>query len=84
MSKWFYDEDIMGSKIKSPIELWVGLRRQLGLDLGNPEGQLLVQRALGQVLFFPPNVAGWPGGKQWIDASSLMLRLRIPHILLDN
>lgn len=38
----------------------------------------------GQVLFFPPNVAGWPGGKSWIDSSSLMLRLRIPQILTAN
>jgi hypothetical protein len=39
---------------------------------------------LGQVLFYPPNVAGWPGGKSWIDSSSLMLRLRIPKIFTAN
>jgi hypothetical protein len=44
----------------------------------------MFQRALGQVLFYPPNVAGWPGGKNWIDSSSLMLRLRIPQILSAN
>ena len=43
--------------------------------------QLVFQRALGQVLFYPPNVAGWPGGKNWIDSSALMLRLRLPQIL---
>jgi uncharacterized protein (DUF1800 family) len=45
---------------------------------------LLFQRALGQVLFYPPNVAGWPGGKNWIDSSSLMLRLRIPQLIKDD
>ena len=39
---------------------------------------------LGQSPFTPPNVAGWPGGKNWIDSSSLMLRLRIPQILAAN
>jgi 6-pyruvoyl-tetrahydropterin synthase len=29
-------------------------------------------------------VAGWPGGKNWIDSSSLMLRLRVPQILTAN
>jgi hypothetical protein len=39
---------------------------------------------LGQILFYPPNVAGWPGGKNWIDSSSLMVRLRVPQILSAN
>jgi uncharacterized protein (DUF1800 family) len=83
-SEWFYDEENQGANIKSPVDLWVGLRRGLCLEMGSLDGQVLLQRALGQVLFFPPNVAGWPGGRQWIDASTLMLRLRIPHILLDD
>ena len=53
------------------------------MKLDNPETQLLFERALGQVLFYPPNVAGWPGGKNWIDSSALMLRMRIPQILTD-
>lgn len=80
-SDWFYAPENMGNKIKSPVELWVGVRRTLSLEPDNPEVQLVLQKALGQILFFPPNVAGWPGGKNWIDSSSLMLRLRIPQLL---
>ena len=83
-SDWFYEPANMGAKIKSPIELWAGIRRAVPMQVGNPESQLLLQKALGQVLFYPPNVAGWPGGRQWIDSSSLMLRLRIPQLLLDS
>ena len=54
------------------------------MKLEKPEAQLLIQKLLGQFLFFPPNVAGWPGGKSWIDSSSLMLRLRIPQTLAMN
>jgi hypothetical protein len=61
-----------------------GIRRLLPMQMENDQSQLLFQRALGQVLFYPPNVAGWPGGKNWIDSSSLMLRLRIPKILTAN
>ena len=53
------------------------------MELDKPEVQLLFQRALGQILFYPPNVAGWPGGKNWIDSSALMLRMRIPQILTN-
>ena len=83
-SDWFYDEKNIGIRIKSPVELLAGIRRLLPMQLENEQSQLLFQRALGQVLFYPPNVAGWPGGKNWIDSSSLMLRLRIPQILSAN
>lgn len=80
-SDWFYDEKNIGNKIKSPVELLVGIRRILPMDIENEDIQLLLQRLLGQLLFYPPNVAGWPGGKNWIDSSSLMLRLRIPQMI---
>ena len=83
-SDWFFDEKNIGTRIKSPVELLAGIRRLLPLKLENDQSQLLFQRALGQTLFFPPNVAGWPGGKNWIDSSSLMLRLRIPQLIAAN
>jgi uncharacterized protein (DUF1800 family) len=80
-SDWFYDEKNIGVKIKSPVELIVGIRRMLPMQMENEASQLLLQRLLGQVLFYPPNVAGWPGGKNWIDSSTLMMRLRIPELI---
>ena len=79
----FFDKKNMGSLIKSPVELIVGIRRMIPMELKREESILLLQRAMGQVLFYPPNVAGWPGGKNWIDSSSLMLRMRLP-LLLSN
>ena len=83
-SDWFYDEKNIGTRIKSPVELLAGIRRLLPMEMENDQSQLLFQRTLGQILFYPPNVAGWPGGKSWIDSSSLMLRLRIPQIITAN
>jgi uncharacterized protein (DUF1800 family) len=83
-SEWFYDAKNIGCRIKSPVELIVGIRRALPMKLENEQVQLLLQRLLGQLLFYPPNVAGWPGGKNWIDSSSLMFRLRIPQLIYDN
>jgi uncharacterized protein (DUF1800 family) len=80
-SNWFYQKENIGSRIKSPIELWVGMRRILPMELDNPAIQLLLQRALGQILLYPPSVAGWPGGTDWIDSSSLLLRMRLPHLV---
>src|ERR1700759_5280054 len=80
-SSWFYDHENIGSQIKSPVLWLVGLRRQLPMEIQNPMVQIVLERLLGQVLFSPPNVAGWPGGKHWIDSSSLMLRMRLPQIV---
>ncbi|MEO8766425.1 MAG: DUF1800 domain-containing protein [Ginsengibacter sp.] len=82
-SDWFYNDKNIGTRIKSPVELLVGIRRMIPMELEKPEVQLLFERALGQILFYPPNVAGWPGGKNWIDSSALMLRLRIAQILTN-
>jgi uncharacterized protein (DUF1800 family) len=83
-SDWFYEEKNIGTKVKSPVELIVGIRRMLPLEMENDDVQILLQRLLGQVLFYPPNVAGWTGGKNWIDSSSLMLRLRIPQMIFAS
>ena len=80
-SEWFYEPQNIGNKIKSPIELLAGIRRYLPLTLDNDDAQLLFEKVLGQILFYPPNVAGWACGKSWIDSSTLMVRLQIPQVL---
>ena len=58
----------------------VGIQRILPISVENPKSLIIFQKLLGQMLLFPPNVAGWPHGKAWIDSSTLMLRLKIPQI----
>jgi len=59
--------------IKSPIEYVVGSVRLLGA--GVRERELVpVLRTLGQEILNPPNVAGWPGDRQWINPSTLLTR----------
>jgi len=78
-SKWFYSNDVVGAKIKSPVELLVAYQRMIPMSFKNPNVWINLQRVLGQYLFNPPNVAGWPGGKDWIDSSSLVIRMRLPE-----
>lgn len=79
-SSWFYDQSNIGNRIKSPIELMAGIMRLLPMHIQNPENLIVYQKLLGQMLLYPPNVAGWPNGKAWIDSSTLMLRLQVPQI----
>ncbi|PUZ29840.1 DUF1800 domain-containing protein [Chitinophaga parva] len=81
-SDFFYDNANVGNRIKSPVELLVGIRRTIPMLFDQEEVMLLFQRIMGQLLFYPPNVAGWPGGRAWIDSSSLMFRMRVPQVIL--
>jgi uncharacterized protein (DUF1800 family) len=69
----FVSERAYRALVKSPVEVLVGTLRRLGAERVPP--QLAAQaRQLGQELFNPPNVAGWFGGRSWINASTLLGR----------
>ncbi|MEO8498529.1 MAG: DUF1800 family protein, partial [Planctomycetota bacterium] len=75
-SQLFYSEHVIGRKVRSPVDLVVGLLRTLegsanAYQLGNDLNQL------GQGLFYPPNVKGWDGGRAWINSSTLLGRANV-------
>lgn len=74
ISRAFYSPRAMGTQIKSPIQLVVGTVRMLDLDF--PAFRLLHSQLnqMGQVPLAPPNVKGWPGGRLWINTSTLFVR----------
>ncbi|KGL62550.1 DUF1800 family protein [Polaribacter sp. Hel1_85] len=84
LSKWFYDDENIGTKIKSPIEFLVGINTIVPYKIENPKQVILLQRLLGQILMKPPNVAGWKTGRNWIDSNTIVTRLRLPSVLLNN
>ena len=79
---WFYEPTVVGNHIKSPVELLVGMQYTLSITFEQKQSIIFIQRTLGQVLLYPPNVAGWPGGRNWIDSSSLLFRMQLPGVLL--
>lgn len=81
---WFYDEEHIGAKIKSPIEFLVGMVKTVPVTFKTPRDLLKIQKLLGQILLNPPNVAGWEGGRSWIDSNTIMMRLKLPSIILGN
>lgn len=80
---WFYDAENTGCRIKSPVELMASLARQFGARFEKEQVLLLVQRVLGQLLFDPPNVAGWPNGREWIDSASLIFRASLGKKMIE-
>ena len=82
MSSYFRAASNRGTMIKSPVELIVGTVRFLHVPVRDPEPLVRAGRHLGQDLFDPPNVKGWPGGQAWITSSTLLARQQFLHRLL--
>lgn len=74
LSPAFRDPANRAGLIKSPVDLIVGTVRVLGLPVPEKTQLVRMMGALGQILFNPPNVKGWPGGEAWITTNTLLLR----------
>ena len=73
VSPAFWDPETYGTQIKSPVDMVMGLAR---FTHWQGTMKVLVNRmnTMGQRLFRPPNVKGWPGGATWITTTSLASR----------
>jgi uncharacterized protein (DUF1800 family) len=73
----FYAAQSRAALIKSPVELIVGTLRQFDFASGEMLPFAFSAAQLGQNLFAPPNVKGWPGGEAWINSSTLLARKQL-------
>lgn len=76
-SEHFFDDKLIGVQIKSPIEYFLSLATEWGLnDLSDEIVQAILYAAsqLGQALFNPVDVAGWQEDKTWIDGNTITNR----------
>lgn len=82
-SRLFFAPEVRGAKVRSPVELTVGLLRSFDAGANLQE---LVQglRGLGQLPLFPPNVKGWNGGRQWINASTVLARANLVKKMIQD
>jgi uncharacterized protein (DUF1800 family) len=82
LSRAFWAPENRAALVKSPVDLVVGTLHELEMQVGDPLPFTLVLRQLGQDLFAPPNVKGWPGGDAWINSTTLLARKQFLERLL--
>jgi len=70
----FYAPAARGTLVKSPVDIVVGTLRQLDLHPDSTMPFAVAAAGMGQNLFSPPNVKGWPGGEAWINTQTLLAR----------
>jgi uncharacterized protein (DUF1800 family) len=85
-SQLFFADKNIGNRVLSPVEYVIGAAR--ALELFDPPSSTLVLAEwcgrLGQDLFYPPNVGGWPGGRTWLTTRSLIGRANYAAALVEG
>jgi len=82
-SNLFFSKFSVGRKVRSPVELTIGLL--IGLESKADVFALHKDlKQLGQALFYPPNVKGWEGGRNWINTSTLLSRSNVINKLINT
>jgi hypothetical protein len=74
----------MGNLIKSPVQLLVGTVRVLQTPMRDAKVLTEAMQMMGQQLFEPPSVAGWDGGRAWINTSTLFVRQNLAAYLITG
>src|SRR5437764_13262007 len=83
-SREFYSDNAMRNQIKSPVQYLLQTTKLLATDLPAAPVAQNAMRQMGQILFAPPNVKGWDGGKAWITTSTLLFRYNFANYLISG
>jgi uncharacterized protein (DUF1800 family) len=85
-SQAFWDRANLRCRVLGPVEMVVGSLR--ALELFDPPPSTLIASEwiakLGQDLFYPPNVGGWPGGRAWLSSRALIGRANYAEALISG
>jgi hypothetical protein len=85
-SQVFFAEKNFGTRVLGPVEYLVGVARALECFDPPPSSLLLSEWSarLGQDLFHPPNVGGWPGGRAWLSTQAIIGRANYAAALAEG
>ena len=82
-SNQFFSPSAYRCRVKSPVEYVVGFVRSMGQSVStlNLSDEL---RRLGQELYNPPTLEGWPRGEQWLNSATVIGRANLAFDLLNG
>ncbi len=85
-SELFFSGRNLKSQVMDPVGFVVGSLRGLE-SFDPPPSTLLVAEwtiRMGQALFFPPNVGGWPGGRSWLSGREIVARANFAAAVVEG
>jgi RNA polymerase sigma factor (sigma-70 family) len=85
-SRAFFTDANLNKRVLGPVEFLVGVARALERFDPPPSSLLLAEWSarLGQDLFEPPNVGGWPGGRAWLTTQAIIGRANYAAALVEG
>ena len=83
-SREFWSPKVRGTIVKSPIDFVFGTIRALQLSPSNFDKYPVILKNMGQELFNPPNVGGWPKGRSWVTPSSMIERAKFVEEIISE
>ena len=78
------------SLVKSPLDLFYGTARTFNVsgnfkdEIPNHYNLFSLMEETGQDIFNPPNIAGWPTGKEWLSGQILEKRIKYTSEIFSN
>lgn len=72
-SEHFFDEKVIGTQIKSPLELMINTVLESDFIINDDIRNYILYAGyqLNQGLFNPIDVAGWPGDRDWVNTNTI-------------
>jgi hypothetical protein len=85
-SRAFFAESNLGNRVLGPVEFLVGVPRALECFDPPPSSLVLGEwtARLEQNLFYPPNVGGWTGGRDWLTSQAIIGRANFAAALVEG
>ena len=85
-SHQFSSPQNLRSRILGPVEFIVGCLQALEQCQPPPSTLLLAEwtTRMGQDLFYPPNVGGWPEGRSWLSSRAVIARANFASSLVEG
>ena len=85
LSPEFRSDKAFFSLIKSPVEYTIGALRALSATVTDYNFWRTANTAMavmGQQIFVPPNVGGWPGNRTWVNSTTFYARANLAERLV--
>jgi uncharacterized protein (DUF1800 family) len=85
-SERFFAEENLAAVVNAPPQFAVGVVRTLECFSPPPSTLLLADwmARMGQDLYYPPNVGGWPHGKAWLTSGTIVARANFAAALVGG
>jgi uncharacterized protein (DUF1800 family) len=82
-SNLFFSPRVYRTRVKGPVDFGLGIVRALEGRIGTA-ALAAAMEGLGQRLFYPPSVAGWEGGRAWLNGQTLLFRQNLALALTST